>query len=115
MFRRIAVGIVATMIPILGIVAATPAAAAPASKHRSPTHCTAIYFRLGGSEGISVNCTNAPDDFQVIAVCASFLSPPWRAYGTVGENAPGHSIAVCHGGFPFGARVVDYYVEDVSD
>lgn len=114
MFRRIAIGIVATMIPILGVVAVTPANAAPASgPHRPPTHCAATYFHLGASQGISVTCRGA-HGFRVIAVCAGRGIRPWTVYGTVGRNGRDHSIAVCRGMFPFGARVIDYHVEDVS-
>jgi hypothetical protein len=118
MFKRIAVGIAAATIPILGTVSAMPAGAASVSKqhmsHESPHHCHASYFGEDGNEGISLNCTDAPDDFQVIAECASLLSEWWQ-YGSIGENAPGHSVAVCHGWLIFGARVVDYHVVDISD
>jgi hypothetical protein len=103
------------MIPILGVVAVTPANAAPAPKPpKSPTHCTATHFHQGASEGISVSCRDSRGGFRVVAVCASFRSRPWTVYGTVGRNGRDRSTAVCHGMFPFGARVVDYHVENVS-
>jgi hypothetical protein len=110
MLKKIAIVITATIIPLLGVVAAVPASAATAPRPHSPTHCTTTYYYEGGGQGIAVNCTDVPPTgYQVIAQCLSIFST-WQKYGTIETSAAGESVAVCHGWLVYGAKVAGYHV-----
>lgn len=108
MFRRI--GIFLAAIASLGVVSAVPANAAPTPNGNEPgPHCKAEYFHQGAAEGISLKCSNADHDFQVIALCRGLLGYWWQDGSVAAEH--GRSIALCDR-LGFG-RVVDYRVREV--